>query len=250
MKKSNWIWRFLYKFHRYAGLFSAAILLMLAITGIALNHTEDLKLDSQMIQSKTILDWYGINTPVKLTSFSTKNHWLTQVNRQLFFDQTLLLKNNAHLLGAVETDEFIVVALTDTLLLLTLEGELIEQMPFNAINNIGLDPLQAIVIRSDNLLNRSEDGLLSWQPHQAGQIIWSKTSPLPATIRQNIQSSFHSSILPLERVLLDLHSGRIFGFFGVILVDISGILLIILVFTGSSIWLKHKFRAIFRKVKR
>jgi len=42
--KKNWFWRFLYKLHRYTGLFSALILIMLAVTGIALNHTEDLEL--------------------------------------------------------------------------------------------------------------------------------------------------------------------------------------------------------------
>ncbi len=250
MKKSNTVWRFLYKLHRYAGLFSAVILLMLAITGIALNHTDDLKLDSQMIESTIILDWYGIKTPNKLTSFQTKQHWLTQVNQQLYFDKTLLLKNKTTLLGAVETDEFIVVALSNTLLLLSLEGEVIEKITFNAVENIGITPLQAIVIKSDNKLTSSANGLLSWHPHHGEPIKWSKLSQLPAPITQNIKKNFRSSVLPLERVLLDLHSGRIFGFIGILLVDISGVLLIILALTGCSIWLKHKVRSLSRKVKR
>lgn len=250
MKKNNTAWRFLYKLHRYAGLFSAVILLMLAVTGIALNHTDDLKLDSQMITSTVILDWYGIKIPNKLTSFQTKHHWLTQVNQQLYFDNTLLLKNKATLLGAIETDEFIGVALNDTLLLLSLEGEIIEKISFNAIKNIGIDSLQAIVIKSDNKLTSSDDGLLSWHPHHSQPIKWSKSSQLPAPVTQDIKNNFRSSVLPLERVLLDLHSGRIFGFIGILLVDISGVLLIVLALTGCSIWLKHKVRSLSRKVKR
>ncbi len=250
MKKNNAIWRFLYKLHRYAGLFSAIILLMLAVTGIALNHTDDLKLDSQMIESSVILNWYGIKSPNKLTSFQTKHHWLTQGNQQLYFDNTLLVKNKTTLLGAVETNEFIVVALNNTLLLLSLDGEVIEKISFNAIENIGISPLQAIVIKSGNKLSSSDDGLLSWHPHHAQPINWSKPSQLPAPITQNIKNNFRSSVLPLERVLLDLHSGRIFGFIGILLVDISGVLLIILALTGCSIWLKHKIRSLSRKVKR
>jgi len=247
MKKNNHIWRFLYKLHRYTGLFSAIILLMLAVTGIALNHTEDLNLDSQMVQSPRLLDWYGINMPNQLKSFATQHHWLTLVNQQLYFDQTLLLKNQNNLLGAIETEYFIVAALTDSLLLLSLQGELIEQMPFTAINAIGLDHQLRVVIKSSDKLNSSADGLLSWQPHNNEQIIWSKTSQLPVQLNQTIKTSFRSSVLPIERVLLDLHSGRFFGFIGVILVDLSGILLIILALSGCAIWLKHKIRALKRQ---
>lgn len=243
-KNNNRIWRFLYKLHRYIGLTSALVLLMLAITGIALNHTDDLKLDSQMIQSKTILDWYGIKSPDNLNSFATNNHWLTQINQQIYFDNTLQLQKNEPLLGAVETDEFIVTALSNSLLLLSLQGELIEQSRLNAIEKIGLDSQQRIVIKTGKEVIFSDDGLLSWQLHNNENIKWSIASKIPATIAQNIKNNFRSSILPLERVLLDIHSGRFFGYIGVIIVDISGVLLIILVLSGSAIWLKHKLRSL------
>jgi hypothetical protein len=247
MKKNNRVWRFLYKLHRYAGLFSAIILLMLAITGIALNHTEDLKLDSQMIQSSAILDWYGISPPNDLTSFSAGQHWLTLVNQQIYFNHTLILKQENQLLGAVKTDDFIVVALSNSLLLLSLEGELIEQSPFKAIDRIGIDHQQQIIVQSDNKLTASNDGLLSWHPYIKEKINWSASSEPPEFISQSIKNGFRTSVLPMERVLLDIHSGRFFGFAGVILVDISGVLLIILALSGCSIWLKHKLRALRRR---
>ncbi|MCK5189904.1 MAG: PepSY domain-containing protein [Methylococcales bacterium] len=243
-KNNNRIWRFLYKLHRYLGLTSALILLMLAVTGIALNHTDDLKLDSQMIQSKAILDWYGIKSPDNLNSFATNNHWLTQVNQQIYFDNSLLLQNKEPLLGAVETDEFIVTALSNSLLLLSFQGELIEQSQLSAIEKIGLDSQQHIVIKAGKEIIFSDDGLLSWQPHGNENIKWSTATKLPETIARNIKKNFRASILPLERVLLDIHSGRFFGFVGVIIVDISGVLLIILALSGCAIWLKHKLRSL------
>jgi len=245
--KKNWFWRFLYKLHRYTGLFSALILIMLAVTGIALNHTEDLELDSQMVQSPTLLDWYNIKPSHKLKSFSTKDHWLTKVDQQLYFDHTLLSKNIKDLLGTVATNDFIVVALKDSLLLLSLQGELIEQTTFESIQNIGLGFQQNIVIKSNNSHFISQDGLISWDSYPKNNLVtWSNASAAPQTLSQNINHQFRSSILPIERVILDIHSGRFFGYFGVIIVDISGVFLIILALSGCVVWLKHKLRGLKR----
>jgi hypothetical protein len=241
--KKNRIWRFLYKLHRYIGLSSAIVLLMLAVTGIALNHTDELKLDSQMIQSEAILDWYKIKPPENIKSFATKNHWISQINQWLYFDHSVLLKNENSLIGAIETDDFIVAALNNSLLLLSLEGELIEQMPLSKIKKIGSAHQQNIAINSGEDIKISDDGLLSWHPYNKEQVQWSKRAQTPESISHDIKKNFRSSILPLERVLLDLHSGRLFGTAGVIIVDISGIFLIILALSGCAIWLKHKFRA-------
>ena len=43
-------WRLLYKLHRYLGLAVSVILILLAITGIALNHTDDWQLNSRYIK--------------------------------------------------------------------------------------------------------------------------------------------------------------------------------------------------------
>lgn len=239
-------WRFIYKLHRYLGLVSALVLLMLAMTGIVLNHTEDLQLDSQMIQSKVVLDWYGIKPPDNLKSYATAHHWLTQINQQIYFDQSTLLENEENLLGVIETDEFVIAAFNNSLYLLSLQGELIEQSTLNSIEKIGLDKQQRIIIKSSQGNIYSDDALLSWQPHNNEQVIWSKSSQTPDAITEIVKNNFRSSILPLERVLLDLHSGRLFGYIGVIIVDISGIFLIILALSGCAIWVKHKLRSLFR----
>jgi len=89
---------------------------------------------------------------------------------------------------------------------------------------------------------------LSWQPTDKNQQIhWSKPSQISSSITQTIKEHFRSSILPLERVLLDLHSGRFFGYIGVIIIDINGVFLILLSLSGCAIWLKHKLRSFKRR---
>lgn len=244
-KNKNAVWRFLYKLHRYLGITSAIVLIMLSITGIALNHTEDLRLDSLMIESNSLLDWYGIKAPQQLQSFSTTQHWLSQINQQIFFDQAPLIKSEEKLLGAIEVDNFIVAGLSESLLLLSLDGEIIEQSPMPSLMAIGLGTNQSILIKSAQGTMFSNDGLLSWSAVKAVNhptIYWSKTTPLPELLAQSLKNRFRSSILPLERVILDLHSGRFFGTIGVIIVDISGVFLIVLSFSGCAIWLKHTLR--------
>ena len=43
-----------------------------------------------------------------------------------------------------------------------------------------------------------------------------------------------------ERIAVDLHSGRLFGSFGVTLIDLVTIGIIILSFTGAYSWIRHK----------
>ena len=251
MKKSSWrVMPLLYKLHRYLGLSSAIVLLALSVTGIALNHTEDLKLDSQMVASTTILDWYGINPPTNLISFKTQHHWLTHVNQQVFFDDIALLKNKDKLLGAIETDEFIVAGLGHSLLLLSLQGELIEKSNVDNIIKLGVDSQENIVILSDQGLLYSDDSLLSWNAYPSLKnpiITWSTSSQVPNNIENKIKNLSRTSILPLERVVLDLHSGRFFGTLGVFIVDLCGVFLIIISLSGCAIWLSRHFKSTKKK---
>jgi uncharacterized iron-regulated membrane protein len=47
-------------------------------------------------------------------------------------------------------------------------------------------------------------------------------------------------VLPTERLLLDLHSGRIFGAAGPWIFDIAALLLILLSLSGTWIWIKRR----------
>lgn len=240
----------LYKLHRYLGLSSAIVLLALSVTGIALNHTQDLKLDSQMITSDAILNWYGIDSPEHITSFKTQNHWLTQINQQVFFDHIALIKNKENLLGTVETNDFIVIGFKHSLLLLSLQGEIIEQSSINNIEKLGIDIKGNIVIHADHTILYSDDSLLSWNPYpplKVKKVTWSKVSSPPETVKSKIKNRFRSSILPLERVVLDLHSGRFFGSLGVFIVDLCGLFLVLISLSGCAIWLNRQFKTIKKK---
>ena len=242
-KKSNYsFWKLIHKLHRYIGLISALVLLMLSLTGIILNHTEDLKLDSRFVQNKILLDWYGIFSPNPKRVFKTSTHYLSQFDNQIFLNQQYILNSTGLLQGAVETKNFIAVALSHSILLVSIEGELIEQIERLNLEQIGINEQQHLFIKQSGKVFISHDGLLTWEITKTEKIQWSQPTQLLPIIKNKIKQKYRSHILPLERIFLDLHSGRFFGDVGVIIVDICGILLIFLVLSGVSVWLKSRFR--------
>jgi hypothetical protein len=234
-------WRILYKFHRYAGLLTALILMLLAITGIALNHTHDLQLDKRYIDSAKILDWYGIELPKKITTFKTENHWLTQLYEQLYFDQQLLGKQASELIGAVETDAFVVIATREELMLVSLQGDVVEEIPKKS-RRLGKNQPGHIFIHSKDRVMLSDDDLLSWKTSEERGINWSRPTQIANPYQLQIEHHYRSNIIPYERLLLDVHSGRFFGSYGVLVVDIAGIICFFLAVSGCWMWARHKLK--------
>ena len=243
MKKPNrLLWKYIYKTHRYIGLISAIVLLMLSVTGIILNHTDTFQLDSRFVHNQRLLDWYGISRPQASHTFKSTTHYASQFEQQLYLNKHLLLKTDDVLQGIIETPEFIAIALKNSLLLLSLNGELIEKIEKNNLNKIGRNANEHIFIQQAGNILTSTDGLLSWQSHPLeNSIQWSQKIALPNSIATAIQHNAQQKTLPFERVFLDLHSGRFFGKIGVLIVDLCGIFLILLVLSGSSIWIRHAF---------
>ncbi len=53
-------------------------------------------------------------------------------------------------------------------------------------------------------------------------------------------ATFRPSSVPLDRIILDLHSGHFFGISGVVLMDIASIALLLLTGSGVYNWIKRK----------
>ena len=58
--------------------------------------------------------------------------------------------------------------------------------------------------------------------------------------KQIIESKSLSKTITYERIVVDLHSGRLFGSFGVTLVDLVTIGIILLSCTGTYTWIRQK----------
>jgi uncharacterized iron-regulated membrane protein len=232
--------RSLYIWHRYIGLTTALFVVILSITGLALNHTEALQLDARHVQSDALLDWYGIHAPDTLVSYRTGAHAISQLGNHIYLDRQLVPTAEGKLAGALEYAGLVITGLDSGLLLFTRDGELIEQLGTGAgvpagIQAIGIDQDRKLVIKTAQGDYRTDENFIEWTAAAASNPSWVSATPPEPELARALRNAWRGSGLSLERVLLDLHSGRILGEAGVWLVDAAALLFLLL--AGSGLWL-------------
>lgn len=239
--------RSLYVWHRYMGVSAAFFVLLVAVTGLLLNHTEDFELDSRFVESEHILDWYGITAPEQLRIFSAGQHYIALLGERLYLDQHMIPGDYRVLAGAAELQGMLVIAVDRDLLLFTPDGELIERLPTGnglpaAIEQLSTATTDTLLVRTEQGVFQSDSALLRWtrRDGEAETLDWIAEVTPDRTLQLTLQQRYRARILPLERLILDLHSGRLFGGFGVWLFDIAAVVLILLALSGTLIWLKRK----------
>lgn len=219
-----------------------------------LNHTDSLALDSNKISNPFILNLYGINAADNLIHFQTNNHWLSLAGESVFFD-TELVFNCSSLVGFTYLDSTFVAACQDRLVLLTEQGQLIETIsefqglpvPLEALGLSANDNQLVVSLRTGNFfVNLAE---LSWIPvaslasdDTGNNIEWSQPTQILNPNLDEIKLAYTGNDITFERVLLDLHSGRLFGISGVIVNDIFALLLISLAISGFWAWYTRRRR--------
>lgn len=227
--------------HRRAGLCAAVFVLILSITGLLLNQTSELELDGRHVDSTLLLNWYGIEIPDNPIHYTTGETVVSQLDRQLYFNGQALMHEQQTLVGISQTPSFIAVALTHELLLLTHRGELLERISnlpqgITQIDAIGVNRQRHIVLQGNDQTLLAGPNLIEWQTTHDEAISWSKQGKATNTLNQQIISSHKNESLNYERILLDLHSGRFFGSWGVYFMDAAAIILILLAFSGFWRW--------------
>ncbi len=220
------------------------MVLILSVTGLFLNHTEDFKLDQHYVSSEAVLNWYNIRPPKKLSSFKLDQVWLTRIGNRLYFNNKELEQRSEVLWGIAMQQEMIVLALEDKLLLLTREGQQIERLSGYdgvpaGITAIGMNEYKELVIRGIHGDYLVDLNALAWEDYEEIAAEWSTEEPVPEHLKQQLLDLYRGKGLSWERLILDVHSGRVFGNIGVYIVDLAALLFIFLALSGSWMWLRR-----------
>lgn len=233
--------RSVYQWHRYVGVSIALFILILAVTGIMLNHTHQLKLSKIYIQAEWLLSHYGIAAAENIKNYQIKKQWISQWNNQLYLDTQVIGKTDKSIIGAVHYKNMIIIAQHDSLLIYTSNGELIERVGGNegvpsGIEAVGITDKNQIAVRAANGVFTTNHEFLFWNKSHSAISIWSDAADLPKTLYQSILELYRGKGLNLERVVIDLHSGRLLGDWGIYFTDFIAILMIFLASSGFWIW--------------
>jgi len=232
--------------HRLLGIGAAVFIIFMVLSGLTINHSNSLGLDQHQIAQPLLLDWYGLGEPQQIRSFEVGNDWLSFAGSQLYLnnDPVASVVNGV---GAVSSNDVIIVAGSDELLLLDPAGNLIERSNWALdgamrIESIGVTAKGAVVIESADQLWLADRELLNW--NQAGETTtnpsWAKAAVAPEIFRKNIAQSYRGDGLILERVILDIHSGRIFGNVGVLVYDLLALSVAFMAISGVILWARGR----------
>lgn len=232
--------RFVRHWHARVGVLAAIFLLLLSLTGIALSHTDALGLSKRAINQDWLMRWYGLESAVPTQGYLFEDGYFAWADGRWVMDGKTLLHDSQAPVGAVTWNGMRGLAGAEVLYLYLPDGRLVDkltgaELPATPLIHIGsLGTSLALETAQGSFV--SDDGL-SWQPLHAGRPVWSSAQRLPSSLTQTLRAAFAPS-LPLERIVLDLHSGRIFGRYGALVLDFVALVLVVLSISGVWIYLR------------
>lgn len=231
--------------HRWIGLAAVIFVLLLSITGIALNHSNDWQLDRRYVQWSWLVSALGVTAPEPTASYADGGNSVTQLGQRTYFNSREITRELDPLHGLVTMDDFAIVATSGAILLLTLDGDLIDYIDLGsdlpgAIEKIGrLDGVPILYAGDRYFVGDAE--ITGFSPLQDGGedgVAWSTASdPSPEELAA-IEALYRGKGLTVERLLIEIHSGRILGASGPLLLDVVAVGLIALSISGLLVWIR------------
>ena len=232
------------RLHRSLGAGAAIFVIFMVLSGLAINHSNGLGLDQRHVSQSFLLDWYGLGKLESIDSFAVGDDWLSFAGSQLYLNETSVATLPGGV-GAVSSGDLLIAAGSDELLLLDHDGNLIERLawePIGAapIESIGLHDNTVVSVKSAGQLWLADTQLLNWQQAEVATAnpLWAVSEPVPDSLQEAVTTSYRGEGPSQERLLLDLHSGRIFGAIGVLVYDLLALALGFLSISGLVLWFR------------
>lgn len=230
--------RLLRRWHKRLGLVAAAFFAFLALTGLILNHGDSLDLDSTRVGAPWLMAWYGLKPALPEQCFLQEEGAFCWQGDTWVLAGRRLKAGSGEPVGAVRIGDLTWVATADAIHLYDPEGRAVDKierelLPAVPIRRIGVHDGQ-LAANIGPAVYASADGITWERLAGDGAVAWSRLKPLRPDQQRELAPLFAPS-LPLQRIVADFHSGRIFGHYGVFVTDALAVFLFIL--AGSGLWL-------------
>ena len=229
------------KWHRWLGLFAAIFVLLLSVTGVLLNHTHRFKLDQTHIRADWLLKLYGISPPSEIPGYAAGEHWLSAFGGKLYHDSQDLMPFEGPLLAAGPWGELAFAISADQLVLLTPQGDVIESLDSDLPEGILRAGISGdlLVVGSDAAHSAIDQDFSGWKAAEP-PAAWIESDELPLDLVETLRAQFVGPGITVERIVQDIHSGRILGGLGVFLMDLAAVALIFLALSGIYLFRRWK----------
>lgn len=242
MSRASPLARVMRRWHKRLGLAAAAFLVFLALSGLALNHGEALRLDAVKVSAPWLMAWYGLKPSVPQQCYPLAQEFFCWQDDVWTLGGAKVPPGRGEPVGAVRVADQIWVATAAAVYLYGADGRLVDQVERDLLPGTVLrlgvrdGKLAALIAGAARV---SSDGI-AWERLPAdAPVSWSRPAPLPEA-RQRELAPLYAPSLPLQRVVADLHSGRIFGRHGVLVTDALAAILVILGASGVWLYLRER----------
>lgn len=211
--------------------------LLLSVSGIALNHSGDLRLESRYVSWPWLLDAYGLQVPEPAASFADSGYRSTLLGERLFLNSLDTGRRESTLTGIAALGPLVLIGGEQQVYLFTAYGEFVEAIdlgaalegPIEQVGRVG----ERAVVQSSGQLYRSDADVAQFETwNDASVDHWSIESRPNAAEKRALAAAWRGKGVTVERLLLDLHSGRILGRAGTLIMDLVAVLLIVLSLSG------------------
>ena len=242
------------KWHRRIGFTAAIFLFNLAVTGILLNHSDDLELHNKYIESDWLVDFYGVKAPSsgQCILFNNLIKPICQLGNNIYLGDIQFISQATSLVGFIELDDLFYLATRTQIYIYTTDFELVEILNQQTRLPVPIDGINLV----NQALNENSIGELLISTHQDSwsldqeSLSWNQSdfklkSSTPLSALQGkqlvlLQSKYLDSQITQLKFVQDLHSGRIFSLPGKLLTDLIGVIIILLAFSGFFAWQRRK----------
>ncbi|MDM4768744.1 PepSY domain-containing protein [Solimonas sp. SE-A11] len=242
------------EWHKRAGLFAFLFLIWLGFSGFLINQSASWGYDTKRVDWDWVMRLYSLHPEPPQVGFRAGNYWLASTSDYTLIDakplETPIRELRGFVQGGSADKPLLFVAATESLLLLTPKGERIDELtppilPVSTIRRIGSVKGHpgSIAVQDLDAFQSLDEGN-SWTPVASTAVEWSEAQPLPDGERSRLTPYSRPSV-SLEHVLVDAHSGRLFGSFGAWVINFVGIAAMLLAISG--IWMMYRTSSARRK---
>src|SRR5258705_2564180 len=132
--------RTLRRWHARIGFGALIFFVLIAVTGVALNHGAALGLDSRQVHSKWLARWYDIRQEQPPQAYRTASHLLVAANGRWLLDGSAVGEKMPHPLGLVEIGDLIVVGRESSLHGYRADAALVDRLDRSPMPPVPLNP--------------------------------------------------------------------------------------------------------------
>lgn len=240
---------FLREWHKRAGLFAFVFMGWLGFSGFLINQSASWGYDTLRIDWGWVMSLYGLHPEAPPDGFHAGTHWLAVTSDYTLIDAQPLATPIKDPVGFVATDSpaQLFVAAEKSVAVLSPDGTQVDELtspilPVENVRRIGIvkgKPGQIAVQDLDAF--ESADGGNTWAPVASTEVDWSATEAMPDPERRKLLPYSKPSV-SLEHILVDAHSGRLFGNAGVYVINTVGFAAILLAISGVWMWWRTRQR--------